>query len=306
MNIVVTGSSGFIASNLVTNLSLRHNVIGLDKLKGDNTKIQIDCKSKNLKDTLNWKEIDLVIDCAARTDLDGKNINDYDDNYIIIDRLIEICNNHNIKLIAFSSMLVNELPLNSVIDFNFYNPSTIYGESKVLYERKLKSKSKSYIIVRPTSIWGPGFKEPYRNFFQYVIDGKFFVSDKNILKTYCYIENLIEQILVLIKDYDKKNYSHQYFIDGNYNIYDWAKLIRLKSSKNSTNIFLVPKLFFYFICFLGDYLKIFIKKFPLNTFRYKNLNTSNIIDIKYSVFNQQENIYTIEEGVEKTLNHLIT
>jgi len=84
-----------------------HNVIGLDRLKGNNTKIQIDCKSENLKDTLNWEKIDLVIDCAAKTDIDGKTINDYDDNYVIIDRSVKICNDHHIKLIGFSSMLVN-------------------------------------------------------------------------------------------------------------------------------------------------------------------------------------------------------
>tara|TARA_B110000008_G_scaffold273558_1_gene308045 strand:- start:2336 stop:3268 length:933 start_codon:yes stop_codon:yes gene_type:complete len=304
MNIVVTGSSGFIGNNLVAFLNLNHHVIGLDRLEGNNTKIQIDCKSKNLKDTLNWEKIDLVIDCAAKTDLDGKTINDYNDNYVIIDRLIQICNNHQIKLIAFSSMLVNELPLNDAIDFNFYNPSTIYGQSKVLYEKKLKRKSKSYILVRPTSIWGPGFKEPYKNFFEYVIDGKFFVSDKSIVKTYCYIENLIQQILVLVKDYEKYKFSHQYFIDGNYNIFDWAKLIKLKSGNTKRKIILVPKPFFYFVCLIGDYIRIFIKKFPLNTFRFKNLNTNNIIDIKYSLFSKQNKIFSISEGVVKTLIHL--
>ena len=84
MNIVVTGSSGFIGNNLVAFLNLNHDVIGLDRLEGNNTKIQIDCKSKNLKDTLNWEKIDLVIDCAAKTDLDGKTINDYNDNRYLV------------------------------------------------------------------------------------------------------------------------------------------------------------------------------------------------------------------------------
>ena len=184
MNIVVTGSSGFIGNNLVNFFKNNHNVIGLDKIKGKNTTINIDCKSRKLNDVINWDEIDLVLDCAARTDLDGKIISDYDDNYLIIDRLIDICNIHNIKLIGFSSMLVNELPIKENIDFNFYNPSTMYGKSKVRYEKKLKSKSKSYIIVRPTSVWGPGFKEPYKDFFEYVIKGKFFISDVKVIKTY--------------------------------------------------------------------------------------------------------------------------
>ena len=199
-----------------------------------------------------------MIDCAARTDLDGKRISDYDDNYVIIDRLIDICDTHNIKLIGFSSMLVNELPINNDIDFNFYNPSTMYGKSKVKYEKTLKSKSKSYIIVRPTSVWGPGFKEPYKNFFEYVIKGKFFVSDIKVVKTYCYIDNLIEQVKILMSDYKSFEFTCQYFADGNYNIYDWAKLIQLKNFGNSSKILKIPKFFFYIICVFGDIFKNFL------------------------------------------------
>lgn len=304
MNIVVTGSSGFIGNNLVKFFKTNHNVIGLDKIRGKNTTIKIDCKSIKLNDILNWDEIDFVIDCAARTDLNGKRINDYDDNYVIIDRLTDICDIHDIKLIGFSSMLVNELPLKKKIDFNFYNPSTAYGKSKVKYEKTLKSKSKSYIIVRPTSVWGPGFKEPYKNFFKYVIKGKFFVSDIKIVKTYCYIDNLIEQVKILMSNYKSFEFSCQYFADGNYNIYDWAKLIQSKNNGKSSKILKIPKFFFYMICVFGDILKIFYKKFPLSTFRFKNLNTSNVIDIKYSLYNDQKKKYTTEEGVAKTLIYL--
>ena len=126
MKIVITGSSGFIATNLVTFLSSNHTVIGLDKLKGANTSLQIDCKTKKLISEINWEDIDLVIDCAARTDLNGESINDYNDNYLVIENLINICNTHKIKLIGFSSMLVNQLPLKKIIDFNYYNPTTFY------------------------------------------------------------------------------------------------------------------------------------------------------------------------------------
>ena len=91
MKIVITGSSGFIATNLVTYLSSKHTVIGLDKLKGANTSLQIDCKTKKLINEINWEDIDLVIDCAARTDLNGESINDYNDNYLVIENLINIC-----------------------------------------------------------------------------------------------------------------------------------------------------------------------------------------------------------------------
>ena len=107
-----------------------------------------------------------------------------------------------------------------------------------------------------------------------------------------------------MSDYKSFEFTCQYFADGNYNIYDWAKLIQLKNFGNSSKILKIPKFFFYIICVFGDILKIFYKKFPLSTFRFKNLNTSNIIDIKYSLYNDQKKKYTIEEGVAKTLIYL--
>lgn len=305
MKIVVTGSSGFIGSNVVQTFGNSNDVVGLDIVDGENTKIIIDCKSSELTELLEWSEIDLVIDCAARTDLGGTSLSDYDDNFKVIERLIGICNQYDIKLIAFSSMLVNRLPVSSPIDFNSYNPNTIYGQSKVLYERTLKEKSKSFIIVRPTSIWGPGFKEPYRNFFTYVINNKFFVSDTSVLKTYCYIGNLLEQLMIIIENYKEYESTVKYFIDGNYNIYEWALSIKTKHTKsNNVTIRKVPNVIFFVACILGDFIKIFTTSFPLSTFRYKNLHTDNVIDLKYSLFERQTKLFTIDEGINTTLDYL--
>ena len=304
MKVVVTGSSGFIGSNIIKKFKLYNEVIGLDIIEGKQTDILIDCKSSKLEEVLEWSEIDLVIDCAARTDLNGKTLSDYGDNFRIIERLIGICNQHDVRLIAFSSMLVNRLPVNSPINFEFYNPNTVYGQSKVLYEQTLKEKSRSFIIVRPTSIWGPGFKEPYKNFFTYVIENKFFVSDKNIVKTYCYIANLLEQLSLMVGNYKEYEFNVKYFIDGNYNIYDWALLIKSKYIKSSSvTIRIIPKTIFFLFCLLGDLIKIFVPSFPLSTFRFNNLNTDNIIDCKYSLYQNQNIVFTIEEGVEMTLKY---
>ena len=92
MKIVVTGSSGFIGSNVVQTFGKSNDVVGLDIVDGENTKIIIDCKSSELTELLEWSGIDLVIDCAARTDLGGTSLSDYDDNFKVIERLIGICN----------------------------------------------------------------------------------------------------------------------------------------------------------------------------------------------------------------------
>ena len=186
-NIVITGTSGFIGSNLVKYYKDNYNVISVDKNKSLNTDNNIDCaKYEDLKKLTDWSKVDFVIDCAARTDLNGNNLRDYDVNFLIIKNFIKLNRKFDFKIIAFSSMLVNKLPINNE-KIDRYNPNTIYGESKMIYETILKASDSNYIIVRPTSVWGPNFNEPYKFFFEYVLNGKFFVCDKNITKTYCYI-----------------------------------------------------------------------------------------------------------------------
>jgi len=67
--------------------------------------------------------------------------------------------------------------------------------------------------------------------------------------------------------------------------YGWEKLIKSKSNKNGKNkILIIPRFVFYTIYSLGNLVKIFVKNFPLTTFRYKNMNMNNIIELKYSIF----------------------
>ena len=48
---------------------------------------------------------------------------------------------------------------------NDFKPNTIYGNSKVKCEEVIKnSKNVNFtiLIIRPTSIWGPWFGDPYK------------------------------------------------------------------------------------------------------------------------------------------------
>ena len=95
------------------------------------------------------------------------------------------------KIIITSSMLVCKggyQPLNQVD----YKPNTIYGESKVITEKIVWDNLPNcdWAIIRPTSIWGPWFSVPYRNFFEMIISKKYFhIGDEACTKTYGYVGN---------------------------------------------------------------------------------------------------------------------
>jgi nucleoside-diphosphate-sugar epimerase len=93
-------------------------------------------------------------------------------------------------------MLVSKVGYQPKHDYD-YNPSTIYGESKVITEELIRVNSLPYewAILRPTSIWGPWFGEPYRNFFDMMISKKYFhIGDRGCTKTYGFVENAVYQI----------------------------------------------------------------------------------------------------------------
>ena len=103
--------------------------------------------------------------------------------------------------------------------------------------------------------------------------------------------------------------NHNYFYLGDIepiNITNWA--IRIRRLNNQTDPITMPKWLLKFAANLGDILwhKLGISKFPMNSFRFKNMTSNNIIkDIKRTVqvtnCGSQSNF---DQQILKTLNWL--
>lgn len=291
MKIVVTGGSGFIGTNLIDFLSDKNfEVYNFDlnqprKLTHLKYWINVDIlQFDKFSSELNKIKPDYIIHLAARTDLNGKfNISEYSANTIGVENLMKICEELVAlkRVIIASSMLVCKLgyiPQN----FDDYSPDSLYGESKVLTEKIVKKYKFDWVIVRPTSIWGPWFREPYFNFFKLVIKGFYFNIPRNYAstKTYGYVYNTCLQIYSLMIS-DRKEVIHNYFYLGDIepiNITDWANLIRKYANKSK--LFTFPLIWLRFGAKLGDIILStgLTTKFPLSSFRYKNMTTDNIIN----------------------------
>lgn len=207
--ILITGASGFIGTNLLEDLYKK----GYDVLNIDFNKPKIEERNSL------WENIDIIdydkfenavlqydpdyiIHLAARTDLDGKTLEDYSANTVGVENLMSII--HKLKklkkIIITSSKFVtrNGYKIKSQTD---YCPHTMYGESKVVTENKVWANKPQcdWCIIRPTSIWGPWFGVPYRNFFDIVMKRMYFHIGKiKCHKTYGYVGNAIYQIEQLL------------------------------------------------------------------------------------------------------------
>ncbi|MGE6356510.1 NAD-dependent epimerase/dehydratase family protein [Flavobacterium sp. NPDC079362] len=286
---LITGGSGFIGTNLITKLlNDNHQVVSIDskepKLKEHNKiyqKVNL-CNREELESVILSYDPAYVIHLGARTDLNGKTLEDYDANIGGVENLLYVLDKlKNLKKVIFASSMYVCRPGYVPQDFNDFAPHTIYGESKVLTEKTITNWNPEYTwtIVRPTSIWGRYFDEPYNLFFKIVLSGKYFhMGSKACKKTYGYIDNFIYQLLSIITS-EKDQVDQKIFYLGDYEPYDitsWADEI---AATKSIKIHNVPYSVFVMTALFGDCLKLIRIKFPMTSFRLKNMTTDNFFDL---------------------------
>ncbi|GAB6120627.1 NAD-dependent epimerase/dehydratase family protein [Dysgonomonas termitidis] len=288
--IIITGGSGFIGTNLIDNFLKKGSaILSLDMFEPKKTehipffrKIDI-CNYYELESAILDFTPDYVIHLAARTDLNGKTLEDYNANILGVENLIKVLKKvETLKRVIFTSSMYVCNPGYIPDGDNDYHSHTVYGESKVLTEKIIKESDPEYCwsIIRPTSIWGPYFGEPYNLFFNIVLSRKYFhMGDKACSKTYGYIDNTIYQIESILTA-NEEIVNKKVFYLGDYipyNITEWANEIASEAG------FKIPRIpYFLFKCggLFGDFVKLFGVKFPMTSFRLKNMTTDNIHNLE--------------------------
>jgi nucleoside-diphosphate-sugar epimerase len=313
MRIIITGGSGFIGTNLIEfYLTQNHQIKNIDikgpKIESHNAIWEnIDVRDFNSVNKL-FSDFnpELVIHLAARADLRGKSLDDYDTNTIGVKNIMEVSNLiSSIRKVVFaSSMLVCKagyIPK----DMNDYCPPNFYGESKVIGEQIVKENSiklnYEWVIVRPSSIWGPWFGPTYKGFFDLIIRRRYFnFSGRMAIKTYGYIDNTIYQIDCIVKG----NSNEVVLYLGDYmpvNIKEWA--IEIGNEVNFKP-YTIPNGFIIIAAKIGDLLGNSILKFPMNSFRLQNMTTDNVIPLDETKLIAPDLPFTRLEGTKKTIKWL--
>ena len=158
MNIIVTGSSGYIGSSLISKLEKKYNILGVDKIKPKfKQKNFIKCDLKNFKKT---KEIfakfkpDIIFHLAGQSTIDGiKEREKYIiNNYTVTKNIVKIVTLLDIQYLLFSSTAAVYKQSNYLMsEKTIVKPNNIYGKTKLLCEKYIKNNIKNnqkYIIFR--------------------------------------------------------------------------------------------------------------------------------------------------------------
>jgi nucleoside-diphosphate-sugar epimerase len=287
--IALTGGSGFIGTNLVQLLAEGgHDPVNLDV-----------APPRNAAQAPYWRKVDIVdrdrlqremesfapeyvVHLAARTDLDGTDVSQYASNTTGTRNLLAAvarCQGVK-KVVVTSSMLVCHAGYRPKDQFDFA-PTTAYGESKVEAERIAWASPPAcdWVLIRPTSIWGPWFGVPYRDFFDMLIQRRFVKFGRRAgTKTYGYVGNAVRQIVGLLFC-DTAGQAQKVFYIGDYepiDINEWADEI---AGALGYRVPSVPYWVARVAAWSGDVLKLAGIRFPLTSFRLRNMTTDNVVDL---------------------------
>ncbi|MGV9009389.1 NAD-dependent epimerase/dehydratase family protein [Brevundimonas sp.] len=203
MRALITGSRGFVGAALMRRLAENgHQVTGFSRQAGDDA-LQGDLLDPaSIRAALATFRPDVVYNLAAETDLKGPPRNGYAANTTGVANLLEaVAEAPSVqRVIWMSSQLVNRPGHTPVSDTDF-DPEGGYGASKAEGERRVRaanSGGKTWVIVRSTTIWGPGMSEHYLGILRLIRRGLYFhVGQKPRLKSYSYIDTLTAQLEAL-------------------------------------------------------------------------------------------------------------
>ena len=309
--ILLTGASGFIGTNLLEDLLKKgYEVKNLDWNEPKITARKNLWENVNI---INYDEFekavisfnpDYIVHLAARTDLDGKTLEDYEQNITGVENLMKIIHKlPNLKKIIITSSKFVTRNGYQIKNQRDYCPHTKYGESKVETETRVWNDIPDcdWCIIRPTSIWGPWFGVPYRNFFDMVIRRMYFhIGHIKCHKTYGYIGNAIYQIEQLLFN-ETKDVNNKVFYIGDeppYEINEWADEI---AAELGFKIPTMPVWFVKCLAKFGDFLGFFHIHFPMQSFRFTNMTNDGINDMSNTYKIAPEMPYTRLEGVRETI-----
>jgi GlcNAc-P-P-Und epimerase len=311
--VVITGGAGFIGKNLANTLAdMGASVTIVDLPDSDysslSPSIQIQKGSIMDQEFLmeSLQNSEYVFHLAAKTDLSGSTLEDYEVNYSGTANVIEaLKDNSNLKkLVVYSTQLVVGI-FNEKRFINCDEPfrtKTLYGKSKILTEQTTIEKCKQYhlpyIIIRPTSVYGPFGKEPYRDYFLMIKRRRYFhVGKADNLISMVYVKNLVDQTLFLAS----QQTDEKVFFGNDLYPYTMREFSTAVGKYYGGEIISLPKWIVYLAAYGLGLFKMIGMNVPLYPFRLHNIMASYCYDIGNSVKLGFFPKYSLEQGIRETL-----
>ena len=156
--ILITGTNGLLGSDIYFGLNSIFDVLPTSRSRssGINNSIFLDITNfDNLKKNVEEFKPDIIINCAAFTDVDNAEIEKEQCRNVNVVGLRNIIKSisRNTKIIHISSDYVFDGSKEVYLETDIPNPLNYYGKSKLEAENILKSSNIDYLIFRPNVLY---------------------------------------------------------------------------------------------------------------------------------------------------------
>jgi len=288
MNIIVTGGSGFIGTNLVTDLLKEgHKVTIYDKQKSDmypGLCIVADVRDKE-KLTRSLRGVDVVYHLAAehRDDVQPTSLY-YDVNVGGAENIVYALEKNDVnRLIFTSTVAVYGLNSGEPSENSPVKPFNDYGKSKYKAETIFNTwadfdNTNCLVTVRPTVIFGEKNRGNVYNLLNQLASGKFITVGKGInRKSMAYVLNLTRFLTTLLKS-ELGQFVYNYADKPDLCMNELIKIFHNTIGKNPINNFHIP----YVLGLIGGYgydilAKITGKTYPISSIRIKKFCADTVV-----------------------------
>lgn len=287
MKIFLTGTSGFVASNLIVFFRDNYCIYKFNR----NSQIQI--------------RENIVIHLAGKAH-DLKKVSDPDEYYLANTEFSKkifdgfLTSDATVFIILSSVKAVADNVDNILTEESIPNPITHYGKSKLLAEQYILSKkipkNKRVYILRPTMIHGPGNKGNLNLLYKLVSTGFPWPLGKfNNKRSFCTIDNLLFVINELIEREDIPSGIYNVADDNPLSTNEVISLIA-ESQNREPKIWKISKLAIQLLAYLGNFLQL-----PISLERLQKLTESYVVSnskIKFAI--GKDFPVTAKDGLLKT------
>ena len=312
MNILVTGGSGFIGTNLVTDLLKEgHNVTIYDKLKSE--KYPELCIIGDIRDkeklTRSMHSIHVVYHLAAehRDDVHPISLY-YEVNVGGAENMVHALKANGVNQLIFTSTVaVYGLNPGKPAEDSPANPFNEYGNSKYQAEAIFNHWADSdpencLITVRPTVIFGEKNRGNVYNLLHQLSSGKFIMVGKgNNKKSMGYVLNLTSFLVTFLNSKPGK-FLYNYADKPDLRMNELIKIFHNAIGHNQKNHVKIP----YTMGLLGGYCydvvaKITGKTYPVSSIRIKKFCADTVINADKMQRTGFVPTYTLAEGLNRMI-----
>ena len=174
MRILITGASGMLGTTFVKRWCDKYEVFATDKENFINSPAEnfmpFDLLNASYDELMNWSTPDVIIHCAAITNVDYCEENPEQAmavNAESVNKFLKYGSDSRLIFISSDAVFPDGIHMASERDQSL--PENIYGKSKEVGENYIKNASGSHVVVR-TTIVGKNINPSYQGFVEWILN----------------------------------------------------------------------------------------------------------------------------------------